>query len=199
MSQILQKSNNGTSQISLDAKLLNQRMLFIEGEITNQIAVEFAKKILYLNMESSNPIKVFVNSSSGETTAGLLMIDAIVGSVAEITTICLGKVYSMAAVLFLSANKRWILANSEIMLHEVLLNGNINENLNNIKNLTDRLMKTREKLNSIISEHTNHSIKEIEQAISYDHFHIVKLIGITFWKMKDISSLLPNIFQSMML
>ena len=61
-----------------------------------------------------------------------------------------------------------------------LLNGNINENLNNIKNLTDSLMKTREKLNSIISEHTNHSIKEIEQAISYGHFHIVKLIGITF-------------------
>ncbi len=170
MSQILQKSNNGTSQISLDAKLLNQRMLFIEGEITNEIAVEFAKKILYLNMESSNPIKVFVNSSGGETTAGLLMIDAIVGSDAEVTTICLGKAYSMAAVLFLSANKRRILANSEIMLHEVLLNGNINENLNNIKNLTDSLMKTREKLNSIISEHTNHSIKEIEQAISYDHF-----------------------------
>ena len=45
MSQILQKSNNGTTQVSLDAKLLNQRMLFIEGEITNDIAIEFAKKI----------------------------------------------------------------------------------------------------------------------------------------------------------
>lgn len=44
MSQILQKSNNGTTQVSLDAKLLNQRMLFIEGEITNDIAIEFAKK-----------------------------------------------------------------------------------------------------------------------------------------------------------
>ena len=80
MSQILQKSNNGTTQVSLDAKLLNQRMLFIEGEITNDIAIEFAKKILYLNMESTKPIKVFVNSCGGETTAGLLMIDAIVGS-----------------------------------------------------------------------------------------------------------------------
>lgn len=72
----------------------------------------------------------------------------------------------MAAVLFLSANRRLILTNSEIMIHEVFLNGNINANLNNIKNLTDSLMKTREKLNSIISEHTNHSIKEIETAIS---------------------------------
>ncbi|RGT07968.1 ATP-dependent Clp protease proteolytic subunit [Agathobacter rectalis] len=170
MSQILQKSNNGTTQVSLDAKLLNQRMLFIEGEITNDIAIEFAKKILYLNMESTKPIKVFVNSCGGETTAGLLMIDAIVGSKAEVTTICLGKAYSMAAVLFLSANRRLILTNSEIMIHEVFLNGNINANLNNIKNLTDSLMKTREKLNSIISEHTNHSIKEIETAISFDHY-----------------------------
>lgn len=119
---ILVKSANGISQISIDSKLLSQRKIFVEGEINETTASEFVKKIMILNSENSNkPIDVLYYTSSGEICAGMMMYDAIQSSKAPIRMFC-AKAYSMGAILFSSGNHgRYMLPHGEVMLHEPLL------------------------------------------------------------------------------
>lgn len=94
---ILIRSSSGITQVPVETKLLSERRIFIEGEITANTAMEFVKQMLYLNIESEETITVFINSPGGEINSGLLMYDAIVGSKAPVRTICMGKAYSMGA------------------------------------------------------------------------------------------------------
>ena len=89
---VLIKSSNGISQVSADSKLLMQRKVFIEGEITPESACEFIKKIMILNEEDSNkPIDVLINSPGGEINSGLMMYDVIQTSKAPIRMFCIGR------------------------------------------------------------------------------------------------------------
>ncbi len=85
------KTNSGITQVSLEAKFFSKRCININGEITDELAVDFTDKILELNLESNEPITVLINSPGGEINSGLLMYDAIVGSVAPVRMICRGK------------------------------------------------------------------------------------------------------------
>lgn len=167
---VLIRSCNGITQISMESKLLSDRKIFIEGEITVDMAVEFTKKILYLNSESDEPITCLINSPGGEINSGLLMYDSIVGSKAPVRIICIGRAYSMGAVLFACANERLMLPNSELMLHQPLLGGSVSGNASSIKSISDSLLKTKAKINKLISIHTGKAEEEIDQATGFDHY-----------------------------
>ena len=136
---ILIRSSSGITQVPVETKLLSERRIFIEGEITANTAMEFVKQMLYLNIESEETITVFINSPGGEINSGLLMYDAIVGSKAPVRTICMGKAYSMGAVLFTCAKERFMLPNSELMLHQPLLGGRVSGNASSIRSISDSL------------------------------------------------------------
>ena len=108
---ILVKSSNGITQVSADSKLLSQRKVFVEGEINAETACEFVKKIMLLNAEDSNkPIDVLINSPGGCINSGMLMYDVIQASKAPIRTWCIGRAYSMGAILLCCSNHgRYIL------------------------------------------------------------------------------------------
>lgn len=89
------KTNSGITQVSLEAKFFSKRCINITGEITDELAVDFTDKILELNLESNEPITVLINSPGGEISSGLLVYDAIVGSIAPVRMICRGKAYGM--------------------------------------------------------------------------------------------------------
>ena len=167
---VLVKSSNGISLVPMESKLLADRRVFIEGEIDTDIAVEFVKKIMYLNSESDERIDVFINSPGGEVNSGLLMYDVIVNSKAPIRTVCIGKAYSMGAVLFACAKERFMLPSSELMIHQPLLGGKVSGNASSIKSISDSLLDTKNKMNSILAKHTGRPLKEIDEATSYDHY-----------------------------
>ena len=99
--EILIKSANGISQVSADAKLLSQRKVFIEGEISPESACEFVKKIMLLNAEDAGkPIDILINSPGGGVSSGMLIYDAIQSSKAPVRMFCIGRAYSMGAILF---------------------------------------------------------------------------------------------------
>ena len=165
------KSSNGITLVPMNSELLKHRMVFIEEEITSETACEFAKQILLLNRESSEPINVLVNSEGGEINAGLLMYDVIQGSRAPIRMICFGRAYSMAAVLFASGNHgRFMLPHGELMLHEPLLGNRVSGSSSSIKSVSDSLQETKRKMNRILARHTGKTEEEVEKETAYDHY-----------------------------
>lgn len=169
-SSILIKTNNGITQVPLETKFFGKRCISISGEINDESAIDFTDKILELNIESCEPITILINSPGGEINSGLLMYDAIVGSKAPIRMICRGKAYSMGAVLFACASKRYMLPNSELMLHQPMLGGRVSGNASSIKSISDSMLETKKKLNSLLARHTGKSEEEIDEATNFDHY-----------------------------
>lgn len=169
---VLVKSANGISQVSADSKLLSQRKIFIEGEINEKTACDFIKKIMILNEEDSNKkIDVLINSFGGEINSGMLMYDIIQTSNVPIRMFCIGKAYSMAAVLFACGNHgRYMLPHGELMLHEPLIRDRVGGNSSSIQSISESLLEAKRKMNLILSRHTGKSEEEIEKATSFDHY-----------------------------
>jgi len=170
------KSSNGITLMPIDTKLLTQRKIFIEGEIDQEKACSFVKQILFLCGEDKNkPIDVLINSPGGEISSGLLMYDCIQSCTTPIRMYCLGTAYSMGALLFASGKHgRYMLPHSELMLHEPLLGSRVGGNASSIRSISDSLMDTRNKMNEILAIHTGKTIKEIEEATSFDHYYSPK-------------------------
>lgn len=170
---VLVKSSSGITQVSADSKLLSQRKVFIEGEISSESACEFIKKILILNEENTDkPIDVLINSPGGEINSGMAIYDVIQASKAPIRMFCIGRAYSMGAVLFSSGNHgRYMLPHSELMLHEPLLGNRVSGNSSSIQSISESLLETKRRMNQILARHTGKSEEEVEKATSYDHYY----------------------------
>lgn len=166
------KSSNGITLVPIESKLMTERKIFIKGEINAEKACEFTEQVMLLNGEDcTKPINVFINSPGGEINSGLLMYDIIQKSKAAIRLFCIGGAYSMGAVLFACGNHgRYMLPHSELMLHEPLLGNKMEGNSSSIKSISDSLINTKNKINSILAKHTGKAIEEVEQATAYDHF-----------------------------
>ncbi|MDB6441002.1 ATP-dependent Clp protease proteolytic subunit [Blautia wexlerae] len=173
---VLVKSSSGITQVSADSKLLSQRKVFIEGEISSESACEFIKKILILNEEDTDkPIDVLINSPGGEINSGMAIYDVIQASKAPIRMFCIGRAYSMGAVLFSSGNHgRYMLPHSELMLHEPLLGNRVSGNSSSIQSISESLLETKRRMNQILARHTGKSEEEVEKATSYDHYYSPK-------------------------
>jgi len=167
------KSSNGVTTMPIETKLLTHRCIFLEGEINSDSSLEIIKSLMLLIKEDENaPINLIINSPGGEINAGMAIYDAIESVDTPVKMFCVGKAYSMGALIFLSGKSgRYMLKNSELMLHEPLLNGKIGGNTTSIKELSDSLVKTRDKLNNIISKHSGKSLEEVEKATDHDHFY----------------------------
>ena len=166
------KSSSGFSLIPAESRWLAERRVFIEGEISQEGACEFMRKIMLLNREDPDaPIDVFLSSNGGSVSAGLYMYDVIQGSKAPIRMFCQDVAYSMGAVLLACGNHgRFLLPHSEVMLHQPLLGNHVGGNASSIKSISDSLMETKRKLNRILAKHTGRTEEEIEEATAYDHY-----------------------------
>ena len=165
------KSSSGITLVPVDSRLMAHRKIFIEGEIDAEAACAFVKKVMLLNDEDSRkPIDVLINSTGGEINSGMLMYDVIQGSRAPIRMFCIGRAYSMGAVLFACGNHgRYMLPHGELMLHEPLLGNRVGGNSSSIRSISDSLMETK-KMNRILAKHTGKTEEEVEEATGFDHY-----------------------------
>ena len=166
------KSSNGITLVPMDTRLLADRKVFVEGEINQEKACLFIKQILILCKDDrSKPIDVLISTPGGEISSGLLMYDCIQSCKAPIRMYCMGTTYSMGALLFASGNHgRYMFPHGELMLHEPLLGNRVGGNASSIRSISDSLMETRNKMNQILAKHTGKTVKEIEEATSFDHY-----------------------------
>ena len=166
------KSSNGITLVPVDSKLMANRKIFIEGEIDSEKACEFVKEVMLLNAEASqSPIDVLISSPGGEINSGMLMYDVIQASIAPIRMFCIGRAYSMGAVLFACGNHgRYMLPHGELMIHEPLLGNRVGGNSSSIKSISDSLLETKRKMNQLLAKHTGKSEEEVEKATGFDHY-----------------------------
>lgn len=170
---IIVKSAQGFNCVSLDARLLSKRLIYIDNkEITGDLIAVVIKKIMALILEDENKtITIVLDSPGGSVKAGMALYDLLQSSKTPIKMVVIGRAYSMAAILFAAGkNGRYMLPNSEIMIHEPVLGDSISGNAAHVNSITDKLNKEKKLLNHILSKHTGKTEKQIEKEMSYDHF-----------------------------
>lgn len=167
------KSSNGISLVPIESRLLSDRKLFIEGEITAALACEFVRTIMLLVKEDADkPIDIYINSPGGEVNAGLLIYDTLKGVKTEINLHCIGIAASMAAIILAGGEKghRFILRHSRTMIHEPLISGGVGGSATSIKRTAESIMETKRISVELLAADTGKSRKEIEAAISFDNY-----------------------------
>lgn len=166
------KSSNGINLVPMETRLLAKRRIFLEGEINHKMACEFICKVMILTEEDAEkPIDVLVNSPGGEISAGLMLYDIFQSSRTPLRLFCIGRAYSLAAILFASGKfGRYMLPNSELLLHEPLLGNHVGGSSSSIKAISDSLLEMKRKMCAILVKHTGRTEEEIEKVISYDHY-----------------------------
>ena len=167
---IIQKKHNSEYAYDLYSRLLNDRIIFIGSEITDESANIIIGELLYLDSISNDDICIYINSPGGSVSAGLAIYDTMNYIKSDITTICIGCAASMGAFLLSSGTKgkRYSLPNSEIMIHQPL--GGAKGQATEIKIAAEHILKIKDKLNKILSINTKQNIKKIEQDTDRDNF-----------------------------
>lgn len=167
---VVDTEQNGERSYDIFSRLLKNRIVFISGEIDDNLASSVVAELLYLDSISHDDIYLYINSPGGDITAGMAIYDTMNYIKSDVSTICIGLAASMGAFLLLSGekNKRIALENSEIMIHQPL--GGVKGQATDIKIATERILKIKKKLNKIISEKTNNSLKKVEEDTERDYF-----------------------------
>ncbi len=167
---IIEKSSNKEYAYDLYSRLLNDRIVFINGEIDDSTSSIVVSELLYLDSINHNDIYLYINSPGGSITSGMAIYDTMNYVKSDIKTICIGLAASMGA--FLLANgakgKRCSLPNSEIMIHQPL--GGTSGQATDIKIAAERILKIKDKLNHILANATGNNIKKIEKDTERDNF-----------------------------
>lgn len=166
------KSSAGYCLVPNQSRLMLNRKVFLQGKIDNDVASEIVRQFMILAIEdNAAPIDLLINSTGGAVDAGIFLYDAIQTSPVPIRLFCMGRAYSMAAILFASGqNGRFMLPHSRLMLHEPLLSDSVIGNTSSIKTVADALENTKQQMVKLLATHTGRTEAEIEDAIKNDHF-----------------------------
>lgn len=160
--------DNDVQSSDIFSKLLNSRIIFLDGEINDKLSNLIIAELLYLDSISNDDIYIYINSPGGSITSGMAIYDTMKYVKSDVITIGIGLCASMAAFLLSSGNKRYALPNTEIMIHEPL--GGIQGQATEMKIVTDRILKIREKLNKILSKNTHQSLSKIKKDTERDYY-----------------------------
>jgi len=168
---IVEKSQRGERAYDIFSRLLEERIVFLAGPVTDLNANVVIAQMLYLaSKDSKRDIKLYINSPGGSVTAGLAIYDTMQFLKCPVSTICIGLTASMAAVLMASGTKgkRFSLPNAEILLHQVA--GGAQGQAADIEITAKQIVKMKAKLNEILSTHTGQPIEKVERDTDRDFY-----------------------------
>lgn len=167
---IIDKEEGVEKSFDIYSKLLKERIVFLSGEITDEVANLIVSELLYLNSLGSDDIYLYINSPGGSVTSGMAIYDTMNFIKADVVTICVGMCASMGAFLLSSGckGKRMSLKNGEVMIHQPL--GGVKGQASDIQIHADRIIKMKKKLNSILASNTSKDMKVIERDTERDNY-----------------------------
>ncbi len=167
---VVENTSNGRVVYDLYSRLLNERIIFLTGEITDDVANNIISQLLYLDSLNSKDISLYINSPGGSVMAGLAIYDTMNYIKSDVSTIVVGMAASMGAFLLAAGakKKRYALPNSEVMIHEVL--GGTEGQASIVKIQAERILRLRDKMNRLLAKHTNKSISKINKDTEIDYF-----------------------------
>lgn len=168
---VVDQSPTGERSYDIYSRLLEDRIIFISGEITDETANAVVAQLIYL--EAKNPDKdicLYINSPGGSVTAGFAILDTMRYIKCDVSTICVGLSASMGAVLLSSGTKgkRFILPNSEVMIHQPL--GGAQGQATEIKIVAEHILATQARINKILSENSGQPIDVVAKDTERDNW-----------------------------
>ena len=168
---VVERTSTGERSYDLYSRLLEDRIIFLSGPIDDNVANTVVAQLLYL--EGKDPTKdicLYINSPGGSVSAGLAIYDTMNYIKCDVSTICIGMAASMGAFLLSSGTKgkRYALPNSEIMIHQPL--GGAQGQASDIKIHAEHILRTKAKLNRILSENSGNDLATIERDTDRDYY-----------------------------
>ncbi len=168
---VVEQTSRGERSYDIYSRLLKDRIIMLTGEINDSIADLVVAQLIFLESEDdTKDISLYINSPGGSVTAGFAIYDTMNFIKCDVSTICIGLAASMGAFLLASGakGKRIALPNSEIMIHQPL--GGASGKSTDVEIYAKRLLRTREKLNMVLSERTGQPIDVIQKDTDKDYF-----------------------------
>ncbi|MCQ2547082.1 MAG: ATP-dependent Clp endopeptidase proteolytic subunit ClpP [Clostridia bacterium] len=168
---VIEQTGGVERQYDIYSRLLKDRIIFIGDEIDDHVASVVVAQLLFLEAEDpEKDINIYINSPGGSVTAGMAIYDTMQYIKPEISTICVGLAASMGAFLLAAGTKgkRFSLPNAEIMIHQPL--GGASGQAEDVKIRAEWLIRTREKLNRILSENTGQTLEKVSADTDRDNF-----------------------------
>ena len=168
---VIEQTSRGERSYDIFSRLLKDRIIFLSDEVNDATASLVVAQLLFLDSEDPDKdINLYINGPGGSITAGMAIYDTMQYTKADVSTICVGMAASMGAFL-LSAGakgKRFALPNSEIMIHQPL--GGTQGQATDIQIHAERIIKMKDKLNRMLSEHTGQPFEVIKNDTERDNF-----------------------------
>lgn len=168
---VIEQTNRGERAYDIFSRLLNDRIVFLSDQVNDLTASLVVAQMLFLEQQDPDKdIMFYINSPGGSVTAGLAIYDTINFIKCDVSTICVGLAASMGAFLLSSGTKgkRFALPNSEILIHQPM--GGMQGQASDIKIHADHIIRTRAKLNEILSRNTGKPLETIERDTDRDNF-----------------------------
>lgn len=171
---VVEQTNRGERAYDIYSRLLKDRIIFLGGPIDDDVANLIVAQMLFLEAEDpEKDIFLYINSPGGSITAGMAIYDTMQYIRPDVHTICIGMAASMGAFLLAAGakGKRTALTNSEILIHQPLIGGHgLSGQATDIEIHTRQLLRTREKMNRILSERTGQTIERITEDTERDRY-----------------------------
>lgn len=168
---VIEQSNQGERSYDIYSRLLKDRVIFLGSEINDELANSIVAQLLFLASEDAEKdISIYINSPGGSVSAGFAILDTMNFIKPDIQTICVGMAASMASIILTSGTKgkRLSLPNGEVMIHQPL--GGAQGQASDIEISARHILKTKKKLNTILSETTGQPFEQIEKDTDRDNF-----------------------------
>lgn len=168
---VIEQTNRGERAYDIYSRLLEDRIVFLTGEVNDYSADIIIAQLLHLEgKDPDKDISLYINSPGGSVTAGMGIYDTMNYIKCDVSTICVGMAASMGAFLLSSGakGKRFALPNSEIMIHQPL--GGAQGQASDIAIVAEHILKTKKKMNRILSENSGQPIEKIERDVDRDYY-----------------------------
>ena len=168
---VIEQNSRGERSYDIFSRLLNDRIIMLSDEVNDTTASLIVAQLLYLEAQDPDKdISFYINSPGGSVSAGMAIYDTMQYIKCAVSTICVGMAASMGAFLLCAGakGKRYALPNSEIMIHQPL--GGMKGQASDIKIHADHILRTKDKLNRILSERTGQPLDVIERDTDRDNF-----------------------------
>lgn len=168
---VIEQTTNGERSYDIYSRLLKDRIIMLNGEITDEVANSVVAQLLFLAAQDSKAdINLYINSPGGSVTAGFAIYDTMNFISPDVSTICVGMAASMGAFLLSSGakGKRFALPNSEVMIHQP--SGGCQGQATDMEIVTKHIVDVKQKLNEILAKNTNQPIEKIKQDTERDNY-----------------------------
>lgn len=168
---VVEQTTRGERSYDIYSRLLEDRIIFLSGEINDDVANIVIAQLIYLEgKDPSKDVSLYINSVGGSVSSGLAIYDTMQYIKCDVSTICVGLAASMGAFLLSSGakGKRYALPNSEIMIHQPI--GGAQGQASDIQIQAEQILKTKKKLNKILAENTGNTLAKVEKDCDRDNY-----------------------------